>query len=108
MGGNLAISGALGGAAIILIAGAIGVRSALAAAVSAEQRQVLKDLLAGGSVYAATVMGLILLAAFGVLASWAYAAAALLWFGPLLPALTWAHRRLDAAALPDLPVSAPV
>lgn len=94
----MAIFGALLGAAICLIAGALGARSALAAAVSEGQRRVLKDLLTCAGVYAAVVMGLILLAAFGVLATWAYAAAALLWFGPLVPALAWMHRRLDAAA----------
>lgn len=98
MGGTVAISGALFGAAICLIAGAVGTSAVLAAAVSDEQRQVLKELLACGAAYAAAVMGLILLAAFGILASWAYAAAALLWFGPLVPALAWMHRRLDAAA----------
>lgn len=98
MYGTMAVSGAMGGAAICLLAGLVGTRAVLAAAVNNAQRHILRVALKWGAVYAACVMAIILLAAFGVLPNWAFALAALLWFGPLLPALGWAHRRLDAAA----------
>lgn len=98
---SLAIGGAVGGAAICLVAGVVGARSVLDAAKTSAQRLVLKQALGWGGAYAALLMGLVLLAAFGVLGNWAYAAAVVLWFGPLIPALTWAHRRLDAAGSAD-------
>lgn len=98
MSGTAAVLGALGGTIIFLAAGVIGARSVLAAAVNEEQRKLLRQMLAVGSGYAAAVMGLVLLAAFGVLPGWTYAAAMVLWFGPLLPGLAWAHQRLDLAA----------
>ena len=94
---SLAVWGALAGAAICLGAGVAGAKSVLDAAKNAAQRMVLKRVLSWGGAYAAVLMGLVLLAAFGVLGSWAYKAAVVLWFGPLIPALAWAHRRLDAA-----------
>ena len=103
---SLAVWGALAGAAICLGAGVAGAKSVLDAAQNAAQRMVLKRVLSWGGAYAAGLMGLVLLAAFGVLGSWAYKAAVVLWFGPLIPALAWAHRRLDAAALSDFGTAA--
>lgn len=94
----MAVFGAVGGTMVCLVAGMIGARAVLSAAVNDEQRQVLRQVLAFGSVHAVAVMGLVLLAAFGVVPGWAYAAATVLWFGPLLPALAWVHQRLDSAA----------
>lgn len=103
---SLAEWGALGGAAICLVAGVAGAKSVLDAAKNGAQRQVLKQVLSWGGAYAAVLMGLVLLAAFGVLGDWAYKAVVLLWFGPLIPALAWAHRRLDAAALSEFETAA--
>jgi len=104
----MAMGGALVGAAICLVAGVIGGRSVLDAAKNAAQRLFLKQALSWGGAYAAALMGLVLLAAFDVLGNWAYAAVVVLWFGPLIPALAWAHRRLDAAAPSDYGTAAAV
>lgn len=98
MSGTLAVYGAIGGGLVCAAAGAIGAKSVMAAAANDEQRQVLRQTLTLGGLYAAAVMSIILLAALQVLAAWAYAAAFVLWFGPLLPALTWVHQRLDVVA----------
>ena len=99
MSDEMAVFGALGGAAFCLTAGAKGI---LAAAHNDGQRQVLKQVFTWGGIYAATLAGLLLLLAFGVLPRWVYALAALLWFGPLMPALAWTHRRLDLAEGPTV------
>lgn len=97
MSGTLAVYGAIGGALVCATAGLIAARAVFAAAMNDEQRQVLRLVFAYGGVYVATINAVVLLAAFQVLAPWAYAAALVMWFGPLFPALTWAHQRLDAA-----------
>jgi len=98
MSGALAVYGAIGGALVCAAAGMIGARAVFAAAVNGEQRQVLRQIFFWGGAYVAAVNGIVVLAALQVLAPWAYAAALVLWFGPMLPALAWAHQRLDAAA----------
>jgi hypothetical protein len=96
-----AVVGALAGAAICLAAGVVGAPTVLEAAKNGAQRQVLKQVLIWGGAYAAVLMGMVLMAALDVLGDWVYAAVVVLWFGPLIPALSWAHRRLDAAASAD-------
>ncbi|MCL4768610.1 MAG: hypothetical protein KJZ80_20530 [Hyphomicrobiaceae bacterium] len=98
MSGTMAVAGALGGALVCAVAGRIGAGAVLRAAANDEQRQVLRRILSWAGFYAAAVMSAVLLASFQVLPPWAYTAALLAWFGPLLPALAWAHHRLDAAA----------
>ena len=98
MSATLAVYGAIGGALVCAAAGAVGARAVFAAAVSNGQRQVLRQIFTWGGVYVAAVNGIVLLAALQMLAPWAYAAALVLWFAPLLPALTWTHQRLDTAA----------
>lgn len=95
---SLAVYGAIGGALVCIAAGTIGTRAVLDAAVSDEQRGALRQIFTLGGFWAGAVLGIILLAAFQVVAVWAYAVALVLWFGPLLPALAWAHQWLDAAA----------
>lgn len=98
MSGSLAVYGAIGGALACAAAGLIAARAVFAAAVNDEQRQVLRLVFTYGGGYVAAVHAIIILAAFQVLAHWAYAAALVMWFGPLMPALTWVQHRLDAAA----------
>ena len=98
MSATMAVAGAFGGAMLCATAGTIGARAVLGAAGSEQQRAVLRQILTWGGIYASAVMGVVLLAAFQVLSAWIYAVALALWFGPLWPALGWAHRRLDALA----------
>ena len=102
----MSVFGAFGGTTFCLAAGIIGAKGVLAAAHNDGQRQVLRHAFTWGGIYAATLAGLLYLLAFGVFPRWVYALAALLWFGPLLPALAWTHRRLDDAAVSETPVTA--
>ena len=92
---TIAVVGALAGTAFCVIGGWAGARAVMKAAVSEGQRDAVREILAYGASYAALLMTVILLTAFQVLPQWGYMAAAALWFGPLMPALSWAHQRLD-------------
>ena len=105
MTSTVAVVGALGGTAICLTGGWIGAKAVLQAAVNDEQRSALKQILSWGGSYVATVMAVILLTTFQLLPQWGYIAALAMWFGPLLPALSWAHHRLDSAGQTDLNAS---
>ncbi len=97
MTSTVAVIGALGGAAICLTGGWIGAKAVLQAAVNDEQRFALRQVMFWGGVYAAAVMAVILLTTFQVLPQWGYVGALAMWFGPLFPALSRAHHRLDVA-----------
>ena len=105
MTSTVAVIGALGGAAICLTGGWIGAKAVLQAAVNDEQRFALKQMLSWGGAYAAVVLAVILLTTFQVFPQWGYVAALAMWFGPLFPALSWAHHRLDAAGQDDIAAS---
>ena len=95
---SMAVVGALAGTAFCVIGGWAGARAVMKAAVSDVQRDAVREILAYGASCVALVMTVILLTAFQVLPPWGYMAAAALWFGPLMPALSWAHQRLDMAS----------
>jgi hypothetical protein len=95
---SMAVVGALTGTAFCVIGGWVGARAIVKAAVSDVQRDAVREILAYGASYAALVMAIILLTAFQVLPQWGFVAAAALWFGPLIPALSWAHQRLDMSS----------
>ena len=94
---SLAVVGALGGTAVCGIAGIIGAKAAFRQAANPAQRHVLRQVFAWGGAYVAAVMGLVILTAFQMLPHWSYAAAVVLWFGPMFPALSWVHQQLEAA-----------
>ena len=94
---SLAVVGALGGAMVCGIAGVVGAKAAFRQTTHPAQRQTLRQVFTCGGAYVAAVMGIVLLTAFQVLPHWSYAAATVLWFGPMLPALSWAHQQLEAA-----------
>lgn len=98
MSGAVAVVGALAGVAVWGAAGAIAAKSAYEAAASEQQRQVLRQLFRFGGPYAAVLMALAVLVGVQGLPTWLYVPLSLCWFGALLPALAWAHGRLDQAA----------
>jgi hypothetical protein len=99
-GGTISILGGLIGSLVCIIGGILGARAAWAAAQTDAQRYFLRQLYRYGGLYAAAVMGLILLASFGVLPRGAYLAGFILWFGPLLPAMRWLKPRIDQLTAP--------
>ena len=103
---TLAVVGALGGATICGIAGIVGAKAAFRQAANPAQRQILRQVFTWGGAYVAAVMGLVLLIAIQVLPHWSYAAAVLLWFGPMFPALSWVHHQLESAAGQQLHLNA--
>ena len=94
---TLTVVGALGGATVCGIAGVIGAKAAFRQAANDAQRLVLRQVFTCGGTYVAAVLGMVILTALQVLPHWCYAAASLLWFGPMFPALTWVHHQLAAA-----------
>jgi hypothetical protein len=96
MSSTIAFVGALAGLAVWGAAGAVAARSCYEQATSEEQREVLRQLFRIGAPYAALLMGLVVLAGLHDLPSWVFMTASACWFGALLPALAWAHKRLEA------------
>ena len=94
---SLAVVGALSGAMVCGIAGVAGAKAAFRQTTNPAQRQTLRQVFTWGGAYVTAVMGIVILTAFEVLPHWSYAAATVLWFGPMLPALSWAHQQLEAA-----------
>lgn len=97
MGGTVALVGVFAGVAVWAAAGVMAARSCYEAAASEAQRRVLRRLFRFGGPYAAALMALVVLAGLLNLPGWVYILASLCWFGALLPALAWAHNRLEAA-----------
>jgi hypothetical protein len=99
--GTIGVLGGLAGALICGVGGYLGAVAAYDAAETDAQRHLLRQLYWYGGAYAAALMALILLASFGVLPRWVYAAGFVLWFGPLLPAILWLSPRIEELAAPQ-------
>jgi hypothetical protein len=97
MSGTVALVGVFAGVAVWAAVGVMAARSCYEAAASEAQRLVLRRLFRFGGPYAAALMALVVLAGLQSLPGWVYILASVCWFGALLPALAWAHNRLEAA-----------
>ena len=97
MSGTVSVVGVLAGIAVWGAVGTIAAKSCYEAAATEEQRRILRRLFRFGGPYAAALMAIVVLAGLQSLPSWIYIAASVCWFGALLPALAWAHNRLEAA-----------